>query len=298
MAVPASRFLDPATLAALDDLELLARTVVEGYLSGQHLLPQAGFGVEFSQYRSYNPGDDLRRIDWKAFGRSDRFYIRESEVERDVTVRFVLDATGSMAHDDGSLTKIDYARMLVAALAYLANRQGDRLRLHVVARNGCEDLRPGMKRPLARVLHHLDSVQAAGGWPPFKDLEGHLITGRARELVVVVSDLYDREGAIDSTVRNLRALGHEVLVLQVMARNELELDWQGDVEFEDLETGQRVAGNAALLRRTYLANLQDELEDWRQRLLDLRVPHALVSTSSPLEMALREFLIQRSHLPS
>lgn len=298
MAVPSSRFLDPATLAALDDLELLARTVVEGYLSGQHLLPQAGFGVEFSQYRSYQPGDDLRRVDWRAYGRSDRFYIRESEVERDVTVRFVLDATGSMAHDAGSLTKIDYGRMLVAALAYLANRQGDRLRLHVVARDDCDDLRPGMKRPLARVLHHLESVRAGGGWPPFDDLQGHLVTGRARELVVVVSDLYDREGAIDATLRNLRALGHEVLVLQVMARNELELDWQGDLEFEDLETGQRVAGNAALLRRSYLASLQGELEDWRQRLLSLRVPHALITTETPLEMALREFLMQRSNLPS
>ena len=135
MAVPSSRFLAPASLAALDDLELLARTVVEGFLSGQHLLPQAGFGIEFSQYRSYNPGDDLRRIDWKAFGRSDRFYVREAEVERDVTVRFVLDATGSMAHEESGLSKIDYGRMLVAALAYLASRQGDRLRLHLVS--GC-----------------------------------------------------------------------------------------------------------------------------------------------------------------
>jgi uncharacterized protein (DUF58 family) len=298
MAVPSSRFLDPRTLAALDDLELLARTVVEGYLSGQHLLPQAGFGVEFSQYRSYQPGDDLRRIDWRAYGRSDRFYVRESEVERDVTVRFVLDATGSMAHHDGSLAKIDYGRMLVAALAYLANRQGDRLQLHVVTRDGCADLRPGMKRPLARVLHHLDSLRAGGAWPSFEILQGHLITGRARELIIVVSDLYDRQGAMDATLRNLRALGHEVLVLQVMARNELELSWQGDLEFEDLESGQRVVGNTALLRQSYLESLQRELESWRQRLLELRVPHALMTTETPLEIALREFLIHRSDLPS
>jgi len=297
MAVPSSRFLDPAALAALEDLELLARTVVEGYLSGQHLLPQAGFGIEFSQYRNFYPGDDLRRIDWQAYARSDRFYIREAEVERDVTVRFVLDATGSMRHQDRGLSKIDYARMLIAGLAYLAHRQGDRLRLHVVAADDCEDLNPGMKRPLARVLHRLESVEASGGWPSFDLLQGHLVTSRARELVVVVSDLYDQQGAIDATIRNLRALGHEVLVLQVMSRAELEFDWQGDVEFEDLETGERVAGNAAWLRDAYLESLRAGLEGWRQRLLDLRVPQALVATDTPFEISLREFLIHRSDLP-
>jgi uncharacterized protein (DUF58 family) len=298
MAVPSSRFLDPAALAALDDLELLARTVVEGYLSGHHLLPQAGFGVEFSQYRSYEPGDDLRRIDWRAFARSDRFYVRESEVERDVTVRFVLDATGSMAHRDGGLTKIDYARMLVAGLAYLANRQGDRLALHIVTNGGCEDLQPGMKRPLARLLHRLERVDAAGTWPDFDLLQGHLVTSRARELIVVVSDLYDREGVIDEALRNLRALGHEVLVLQVMGRDELEFGWEGDLEFVDLETGQRVAGNAQALRGPYLERLQAELDGWRERLQDLRVPHALVPTDAPFEISLREFLIHRSDLPA
>lgn len=297
MAVPSSRFLAPASLAALDDLELLARTVVEGFLSGQHLLPQAGFGIEFSQYRSYNPGDDLRRIDWKAFARSDRFYVRESEVERDVTIRFVLDATASMLHEEYSLSKIDYARMLVAGLAYLAHRQGDRLRLHIVANDDCEDLDPGMKRPLAHLLHRLDSVRAGGGWPSFERLQGHLVTGRARELVVVVSDLYDREGAIAAAVRNLRALGHEVLVLQIMSRAEMEFDWQGDVEFEDLETGERIAGNTEQLRSTYLKSLRAELEEWRQLLLDLRVPHGVVTTETPFEITLREFLIHRSDLP-
>jgi len=297
VAVPSSRFLDPAALAALDDLELLARTVVQGYLSGQHLLPQAGFGTEFSQYRSYNPGDDLRRIDWKAFARSDRFYIREAEVERDVTVRFILDASGSMSHQDANLSKIDYGRMLVAGLAYLAHRQGDRLRLHIVSNGECEDLRPGMKRPLARVLHRLESVEASGEWPSFDRLQGHLITSRARELVVVVSDLYDRQGAIEATIKNLRALGHEVLVLQVMSRAELHFDWQGDVEFEDLETGQRVSGNADALRQTYLESLQAEIEAWRHRLLELRVPYALVSTETPFEVSLREFLFHRSDLP-
>jgi uncharacterized protein (DUF58 family) len=295
--VPASRFLDPAALAALDDLELIARTVVEGYLSGRHLLPQAGFGIEFAQYRSYDPGDDLRRIDWKAFARSDRFYVRQSEVERDVTVRFILDASGSMAHVDGELSKLDYARMLVAGLAYLAHRQGDRLALHVITDGGCLDVVPGGRRPLQQLLHHLESLQAAGAWPPFEALEGHLVIGRARELVVVVSDLYDSEGAMDATLRNLRALGHEVLVLQVTCRNELDFDFTGDVVFRDLETGEEVSGSAEAMRAVWRENLEAEHRRWRDRLWQLKVAHARVATEQPFEIALREFLLHRGDLP-
>ena len=267
-------------------------------MGGQHLLPQAGFGVEFSQYRNYQPGDDPRRIDWRAFGRSDRFYIRESEVERDVTVRFILDATGSMRHGEPVLSKLDYGRMLTAGLAYVAHHQGDRLALHVISADGCEDLRPGLKQSLARVLHRLESLEASGVWPAFDQLQGHLVTGRARELVVLISDLYDRDREIERTLKNLRALGHEVLVLQVMGSDEMAFDWRGDVEFEDLETGERVAGNTASLRGAYLESLESELEGWRDRLLDLRIPHALLTTSTPFELGLREFLIHRSDLPA
>jgi uncharacterized protein (DUF58 family) len=316
VAVPASRFLDPAALAALGDLELIARTVVEGYLSGRHLLPQAGFGIEFAQYRSYDPGDDLRRIDWKAYGRSDRFYVRQAEVERDVTVRFLLDATGSMAHQDGRITKLDYARMLIAGLAYLAHRQGDRLALHVVSGEGCVDLAPRGRRPLLELLHHLEAVEPRGAWPPFAALEGHLVTGhlatgRARELVVVVSDLYDgapdragggergaSQGPIGTALRTLRALGHEVLVLQVSSRHEIDLEVSGDVVFRDLETGEEVAGSAEAMRAAWREGLAAEHRRWRELLLVLKVAHALVVTEDPFEHALREFLLHRADLPA
>ena len=298
MAAPAIRLLTPAALAALNDLELIARTVVEGYLSGRHLLPQAGAGIEFAQYRSYDPGDDLRRIDWKVFARADRFYVRQSEVERDVTVRFLLDATGSMAHRDGDISKLDYARMLVAALAYLADRQGDRLALHLVTGDACVDVLPRGRRPLMQLLHALAQVEAAGRWPDFANLEGHLVTGRARELMVVVSDLYDDQAGMETTLRNLRALGHEIMVLQLAARNELEFDFSGDVVFRDLETGEEIAGNAAAMRSSWDAALAAEHEKWKQELLRLRVAHALVPMDQPFELALREFLLHRRDLPA
>ena len=126
MTLPASRFLEPATLSGIGDLRLVARTVVEGFLSGLHSDPRPAAGVEFSQYRTYEPGDDLRRVDWRAYARSDRFFVRESQVERAVQVRFLLDATASMGHQDGPLTKFDYARLLVASLAYGGSGLADR----------------------------------------------------------------------------------------------------------------------------------------------------------------------------
>lgn len=298
MSVRAARFLDPVALAGLDDLELIARTVVEGFLSGRHLLPQAGFGIEFAQYRSYDPGDDLRRIDWKAFARSDRLYIRQAEVERDVTVRFLLDATGSMAHRDGEITKLDYGRLLVAGLAYLAHRQGDRLALHVVTGDGCTHLAPRGRRPLLRLLHELDGVEASGAWPAFEDLEGHLVTGRNRELLCLVSDLYDRGQAIEATVRNLRALGHEVLVLQITGRNELDFSYAGDVVFRDLETGEEIGGSADAMRDAWRESLAADHERWRNHFLELEVAHAVIATDTPFELALREFLLHRERLPA
>ena len=154
MSLPASRLLEPATLAGIKDLRLIARTLVEGYLTGLHLDPRPAAGVEFSQYRSYEPGDDLRRVDWRAYARSDRFLVRESEVERDVNVRFLLDASASMAHRDGPLTKFDYARMLVASLAYLVDRQGDRITFHAARDGDTIDLPPSRRhRALLHLLH-------------------------------------------------------------------------------------------------------------------------------------------------
>ncbi len=186
-----SRFLDPATLASLGDLRLLARTVVEGFTAGLHLDVRSGVGVEFSQYRSYQPGDDLRRVDWRVYGRSDRFFIRQSDVERDVTVRFLLDASASMAHRDEKLSKIDYARYLVATLAYLANRQGDRLAFHALS-DAADFAAPlPRRRPLEHLLDRLERLEPRGRWPSWNELNRRLPRSRGRELVVVVSDLYD-----------------------------------------------------------------------------------------------------------
>jgi uncharacterized protein (DUF58 family) len=297
-SVPRSRFLAPATLAAVKNLRLVARRLVEGFLAGEHLDRRPGAGIEFSQYRSYQPGDDPRRVDWRVYARSDRFYVRESEVERDITVRLVLDATASMAHEDGGLSKLDYGRLLVAALAYLADRQGDRVSFHAVRDGTSHDLPPRLgRRGLGRVLDRLEQIEPSGSWPPWDVLGGRIANAREKELVVIVGDLYDSDSEMRRGLATLVALGHEVLVLHLMAPNELEFSYSGDLEFEDLETGATVRGSAEAMRSGYLARLGEDLERWRVGLLGMGVGYQLVSLDQPVDSALRSFLLGRRRLP-
>ena len=163
MALASSPLLPPATLHSIHDLRLVASTVVEGFLAGEHRDVRPGPGVEFQQYRSYQPGDDPRRLDWKLYARSGRFYTREAEVERDVTLRLVVDASGSMAYAEEGISKLDLARYLAAALAFLADRQGDRVALHLLT-DGLVLETPASLRgsALPRILHQLEQVGAAG----------------------------------------------------------------------------------------------------------------------------------------
>lgn len=304
-----SRLLDPATLAQIRDLRLLARTVVEGFLAGQHLDRRPASGVEFSQYRSYQPGDDPRRVDWRVYARSDRFFVREAEVERDVTVRFLLDASASMAHRDRppqALAKLDYARFLVAALGYLVDLHGDRLALQILGGGGAPAAQRPARPPLALAafldrLERVDHLRPAGRWPAWEELAAAFAGQRRRELVVLVSDLYEERGEIAAALGRLAAVGHELLVLHLVARNELEFDlakdFAGDLRFEDLETGERVLGNAAALRPGYLARHRQFLAGWRRRVLELGAGYELLPTDQPLDQALRGFLARRRLLP-
>lgn len=293
MPVGSSRFLEPRTLSGIQDLELVARTVVEGFLSGLHLDPRPGTGAEFSQHRSYQPGDDLRRLDWRVFARSDRYYVRESDVERDVTVRFVFDASASMGHAE----KFDYARFLAASLAYLVDRQGDRIAFNAITDGHPRELVDrNRQRRLTRLLHMLEELEPGGRWPAWDALGSSLARRRPRELVVVVSDMHQSTDEIDRALSALRTLGHEVLVLHLLARDELAFDHTGDVEFEDLETGRRIKANAEQMRPIYLKRLQDDLAALRRRLLDIGVAYEMLPTDQPLDRALRSFLVRRRQL--
>jgi uncharacterized protein (DUF58 family) len=293
MRLPRSPLLDPVALARVKDLRLVARTLVDGSVAGLHRQPRAGTGVELEQFRSYQPGDDPRRIDWRAHARSDRLIVRESPVERDVTVRLIVDASASMGHGDGELSKLGYARMLGAALAFLALRQGDGVALDAVGAHGV-DLPPlRRRRALERLLFALDGLEPGGTWPSWRELGPRLARPRRRELVVLISDLWDDDGAVSATLAGLRAMRHEVIVVHLLSRGELDFPWQGDAAFTDLESGAVVEGNGGELRPAYLRALAAWLAGWERRCAELAIAYLRVPLDEPLELVLRDVAARR-----
>jgi len=286
--------IDPATLTAIKDLALVARTVIDGFMAGLNRSQVKGTGLEFSQYRSYQPGDDLRWLDWKMYARSDRYYIRESEMETSISVRILVDASSSMNHRDGALTKLDYARYLAAALAYLAYMQGDATGLYLFREGQLFSL-PSRKDPqhLSRIFYQLENMQAAGRFTEPVHYK-QLFTGeRRKELLIFITDMYQQQQEISTLLASLAALQHELVVFHLMGRNELELDFGSYTTLQDLETSQTVNINSAQMKKAYTEKLQQYLAATRMQLLEQRVFYRLMRLDEPLDKALRDFLNQR-----
>jgi uncharacterized protein (DUF58 family) len=297
MSYDSYRFIDPKVLAALGDLSLAAHRVVDGFMYGVHHSRMPGAGLEFSQYRSYQPGDDLRRIDWKLFARSDRYFLRDAETDTSVTIRIVLDASESMAHEENGLSKFDYARLTAAALAVLAQRQGDAVGLAALNDAAVRLVPPGRgPQHLHRVLHLLEQLKPAGAWPAWERLEGLFTTGAPRGLIVVITDLHEHAREIRTVAAKLVALRHEVLVLHLIGRAELAFDYQGTVSFEELETGRRIEVEAEAARPAYLAALTQQLRDVQRALQELPADYARFSIDRPLDEALRRYLAGRARV--
>ena len=283
--------LDPRSLAALGDLSLVARLVVDGFMFGVHPSRLQGAGLEFSQYRSYQPGDDLRRLDWRLFARSDRYFVRESEAETSVTVRLVLDASDSMRHEEQGISKFAYGRMLAAALALLAYRQGDALALVAPGDGAAAGGRADRGRQhYHRVLRQLEALEPGGAWPPWERMEGVLLGGVGRGITIVISDLHERSDEIRGVIRRLAALRHDVRVVHLLGRAELEFAYGGSVAFEELETGRTVEVDAEAARDAYLASYGRELRTVELELGELRAGHVRVLLDQPLDEALRAVL--------
>ncbi|MBE9667063.1 DUF58 domain-containing protein [Mucilaginibacter boryungensis] len=278
----------------IKDLPLLAKTVIDGFMNGFNKSTVKGPGLEFSQYRSYQPGDDLRWLDWRMFARSDRYYIRESEVETSISVRFLIDASASMNHEDNGLKKIDYARFLAASLAYLANLQGDSVGLYTFQDGGLFSLasKPDPQH-LKRLYYHLEEIKPAGKFTqPVHYKELFAGNGR-KEMLIFITDMYQQNGEISKLLDSLSALKHEVIVFQLMGQNELDLNFKGHSTLEDLETGETIQISTQQAK-AYQESLQQHLSGIRMELLGKHIVHRLISTAEPLDKALRDFLVQRN----
>lgn len=286
--------LDPKVLMTIKDLPLLAKTVIDGFMNGFNKSKVKGPGLEFSQYRSYQPGDDLRWLDWRMFARSDRYYIRESEVETSISIRFLVDASASMNHDDDGVKKIDYAKFLAASLAYLANLQSDSVALNLF-KGGELFSMPSKPDPqhLQRLFYHLQQVDPAGTFTKPEHYK-ELFAGNGRkELLVFITDMYQADREISTLLNSLSALKHELIVFHLMGQNELDFEFTGYQTLQDLETGDTIQVNTQIAKPAYQQKLQEHLATIKNDLAGKRIAYKMISTAQPLDEALREFLVQR-----
>ncbi|MGH7506801.1 MAG: DUF58 domain-containing protein, partial [Longimicrobiales bacterium] len=232
-------FVDPQVLARIDNLELVARTVVDGFINGLHRSPYLGLSLDFAEHRAYMPGDDIRRIDWRLYARSDRYYVKEFEADTNSNFMLMLDVSRSMDYGSGGVSKLDYARYLGASLTYFSHEQRDRVGLVTFDEDVIEYVPPSAKH-LDVVLHTIDRVEARkpGQFgPALAKVAGTL---RRRGFLVLVSDFYDEPEAVVEAVAPLRYRGHDVIVFHVLDPAELEFPFEEAGSFEDLESGERI----------------------------------------------------------
>ena len=295
--INSTRFLDPKTILAIRNLELRARVVVEGFVLGLHRSPFHGFSVEFSEYRQYTPGDDLRYLDWKLFGRSDRYYLKKFEDETNLRCYFLVDLSRSMSFASetmGGKTKADYAITVAASLAYFLSKQGDAtgllsfdsaIRDYMPARN-----RPGHLHQMMLTLDKPASGKETNVAAPLKRI-AELVNKRG--MMVLISDLLSPYETFADSLTQLRAVGHEVIVFQILDPAELDFAYQNSSQFEDLETGNMLYIDPEKIRADYLTGINAHLERIRQLCINNGITLQLLRTDQPLELALFHFLTNR-----
>ena len=291
----APSFIDPAALARIGDLELVARWVVEGFLSGLHRSPRLGFSTDFAEHRPYVPGDDIRHIDWRLYARTERLHLKTYEADTNTDFTILLDVSASMGYAHGAVSKLQYAKYLAATLAFFSLRQRDRVGIATFGGNLVEVVPPSA-RHLPHVLHVLNRAVAAGGSALARPIAQIAATRRRRGMFVLISDLYESAATVASALAPLTGAGHDVIVMQVLDSAERVFPFDEATTFRDLESGAHMPVTPAKVRARYVAAMQAHLAAMRKRLADHRADYTLVDTAEPLDRVLFEYLLRREFL--
>ncbi len=289
------RFLDPAVLAGLSSLDLIAKTVVDGFISGLHKSPDFGFSQEFAEYRAYNPGDDLRHVDWNVFARTERMYLKRYRGETNCQVNVLLDTSGSMKYGSRGVEKLEYAKFLAASVLYLAHLQRDAAGLVVFDDQVRNFVQPSTRQgQMHRLLHGVEEAQAGKRTdlvPPFAHLMDFL---RRRGMVVVISDFWEAPEKVIEMVSPLKFRGNEVVLFHLLDPEEIHPKLRHPVMFEDLETGETMEVTPDYAAHEYRDKMRTHLEDIESRAKGAGLDYFLVDTGRPLDAALREYLALRT----
>jgi uncharacterized protein (DUF58 family) len=283
----------PELLARIADLELVARIVVEGLVSGLHRSPFHGYSAEFSQYRHYRQGDDLKYVDWKLLARTDRLYTKQFRETTNMAAQIVIDTSASMGFPvaDARVSKVRYAIIAAAALAYLISAQGDAV--GVVAPGRFIAPKAG-RQHLRGVLAALSTLDASGTWQSGETVRRAAERLTRRGMLLVFSDFYDAEDRTFAELRRASRMGHEVVLFQIMSRDELDFPFTRDIELTDLETGRSLPIHAGVARPAYKDAVAAFLERWRSRAAAEGFQYSLIVTDMPADHALRNFLLRRT----
>ena len=292
-----TRFLDPQALTRIASLELVARRVVEGFISGLHRSPHLGFSVDFAEYSPYRPGDDIRRIDWKVYGRTDRLFIKEYEGETNTSIHLILDCSRSMSYGSRGITKLEYGQFLAASLGYFAFKQRDAVGFvsfdedivsYVPAR--------GSVGHLNTVLHTIEKAQPGEKTDFVKPLVHVAERLKRRGIVVVISDLCDDPGNVMNGLRHLAFRGNDVIVFQILDPAELHFDFPDAAQFVDMETRAEMHVIPDYIRPEYRKLLRKQIDEYEKECSKDRMDFSLIDSSQPLDSALFSYLVRREQL--
>ena len=295
--VPGRRFLEPRVLARIDDLELVARFVVEGFISGLHRSPHLGFSTDFAEHRQYMPGDDIRHMDWRLFARTDRYYLKQFEADTNANFLAILDVSASMGYGTSGLSKLEYAKYLAACLAYFSSRQRDRVGF-VSIDSDIVDYVPPSAKHLNQVLHALDRAEPRGrgslAMPLLKVSESQ----HRRSILLILSDFYEPAEKVRDALGPLRDAGHDLVVMHLLDPAELNFNFDSAGTFEDLESGERIPVVPGRLRTRYTELIRDHVAAVGKLLGEGRVDYIMVDTSKPVDEVLFQYLLRRERMQS
>ena len=295
--VPETKYLDPEILQRLGDLELIAREVVEGLRVGSHRSPLRGFSTEFAHHRQYVPGDSLRSIDWRVYGRSDRYYTKLYEAETNFDCHLLIDSSSSMTYGSGKVNKLEYAKFLGASLAYLVLKQRDSVGISVFDSEIRAYLPP---RSTMGILLQMDQLLKDTKPTPktaiAKQLHDVALRLKRRSFVIVISDFLSEVEDVLAGLEHLKFAGHNVMVLHTLDPHELEFPFEGTWQFDGLEGEEPLITQPERIKEDYLSNLKEYMSAFSEGCLTSQIEYALVDTSRPLDIFLNEFFNQRESL--
>ena len=292
-AMPGARFVDPTVLSRIGNLDLLARSVVDGFINGLHRAPHFGASIDFAEHRGYVPGDDIRRVDWRLYARTDKYYVKQYDADTNTNFAVLLDISKSMAFgSQGGVTKIDYARYLAACLGYMAHRQRDRVGI-VTFDEDVVSYVPSSAKHFDVLLHTLDRarpMRAGRLRAPLEKIAEHF---KRRSVVALISDLYEEPDEIFEAIKPYRYLGNDLMVFHVLDPAEIDFPYRESSRFQDLETGEEIPIVPESLLKEYRRLITAHIDALRTKFSEIRVDYTLVNTARPLDDALFSYLANR-----